>query len=353
MRTTSTRGRDSAKAAQKSGFFARWIAGVAALAFVLSPQTAPAQETASEGQINFFIGVAVGGGYDAYARTLGPFMARYLPGKPTVVFRNMPAADGLSLAVHVATIAPRDGTVLAISPAQLYLPQVLTPGKFNFDVRKLNWIGTISTTTDVLGVFKTTNVVTIEDAKKHEVPLGAVGRLGTGTIYPLLSNALLGTKFKTIHGYQGGADIFLAMERGEVQGRVNQWNSWESQRPQWIKEGKLNFLFQSGPPVLKDVPRLVDLVKTQKEKDLIDVIDLLNVIGRSIYTTPDVPPERLAMLRKAFDQAVADPEFIAQMMQKRLELNPREGAALQADFERELGSVEEIGRELKKILDVH
>jgi tripartite-type tricarboxylate transporter receptor subunit TctC len=332
------------------------MAGLAATALALAPVTGSAQEktaTGSDGQISFYIGVAVGGGYDGYARAIAPFLSKYLPGKPTVVLRNMPAADGLSLAVHMATIAPQDGSAIAISPAQLYLPQVLTPGKFNFDVRKLNWIGTISSTTDVMGVFKTTNVATIEDAKKQEVLLGAVGRLGTGTIYPLLSNALLGTKFKTIHGYQGGADIFLAMERGEVQGRVNQWNSWEAQRPQWIKEGKLNFLFQSGPPAVKDVPRLVDLMKTPEQKALIDVIDLLNVIGRSIYTTPGVAPERLAILRKAFDQAVADPEFIAMMKQKGLELNPRGGAELQADFERELTSVEEIGRELKKILDVH
>jgi tripartite-type tricarboxylate transporter receptor subunit TctC len=333
-----------------------WIACLAT-ALAISTNSASAADDSpaagSDTQLVFYIGVSVGGGYDAYARAIGPFLSRYLPGKPTVIFRNMPAADGLTLATFMANTAPRDGSVIAISPAQLYLPQVLTPGKFNFDVRKLSWVGTISTTTDVLGVFSATNVKTVEDAKKHEVPLGAVGRLGTGTIYPLLSNAMLGTKFKIIHGYAGGADIFLAMERGEVHGRVNQWNSWETQRPAWIKDGKLNFLFQSGPPVVKDVPRLVDLVQTPDQKAMIDVIDLLNVIGRSLYTTPGVAPGRVTTLRKAFDQAIADPEFIETMKKKGLELNPRRGAELQSDFERELSSVDEIGRNLVKILDVH
>jgi tripartite-type tricarboxylate transporter receptor subunit TctC len=335
----------------------RWSIGFALTCFLsgagasLAADDMPAASSAQT--ISFYVGASTGGGYDSYARTIAPFLGRYLPGKPTVIVRNMPAADGLALANYVNNIAPRDGTVLAISPAQVYLPQVLTPGKFNFDVRQFGWIGTISTTTDVLAVFKTTNVASIEDAKKKEVPLGAVGVVGTGTIYPLLSNALLGTKFRIIHGYPGGTEINLAMENGEVQGRVNQWNSWLTQRPNWIQEGKLSYLFQSGPPVLENVPRLVDLVTTPQQKAMVGVIDLLQLVGRSIYTTPALAPERLEVIRKAFENAVADPEFIEGMKRRGLELNPRKGTELQAELDRRLQSLDEVGRNLGAILNSH
>ena len=326
---------------------------VLALALLLSASLArAADETPSaSAPIAFYIGTSPGGGHDAYARTLAAFLGRHLPGAPNFILRNMPAGDGMALANLINAGAPRDGSVLAISPAELYLPQVLSPGKFGFDVRQFGWVGTIATTSEAMGVFKTTGVATIDDAKRSSIVMGAVGPLGTASVYPKLANAFLGTKFRVIHGYPGGSEVFLAMDHGEVQGRVNQWSSWVSQRSNWLSEGRINFLLQYGPSVLDGVPHFADLVRDPKARAIVDFVDLIQPAGRSIYTTPGTPPARLAVLRNAFDETMRDPEFIARVQQQKLELAPRRGDALQADFDRAIGAAAGLGGDIKAILD--
>jgi tripartite-type tricarboxylate transporter receptor subunit TctC len=280
------------------------------------------------------------------------FHGKYLPGSPTFVFRNLPAGDGMALANLVANALPRDGSVLAISPAEVYMSQVLTPGKFGYDVRKFGWIGTISTVSEVLAVYKSSGIATIDDAKQRPVDVGAVGPLGSGSMYPTLANALIGAKFQIVHGYPGGSELHLALDRGEVQGRVNQWNSWLREESALIDAGKLNYLLQFGPKVLDGVPELVDLVTSQRDKDMVGMIDLLQLVGRSIYTTPGVPAERLALLRAAFDKTVRDPDFLAQMKRAHLDVLPREGVDLQNDFETKLRSAAETGAALRSVLKV-
>jgi tripartite-type tricarboxylate transporter receptor subunit TctC len=336
-------------AARRSLSTARLVVALCGLAIACA---AFAAGGAPAGQIDFYIGTSSGGGYDQYARILAMYLGKYLPGSPTFVFRNMPAGDGMALAKLVANALPGDGSVLAISPAEVYMSQVLTPGKFGYDVRKFGWVGTISTVSEVLAVYKSSEIATIEDAKRKSVEIGAVGPLGSGSMYPTLANALIGTKFQIVHGYPGGTELHLALDQGEVQGRVNQWNSWLREESPLIKAGKLNYLLQFGPKVLDGVPELVDLVPTQKDKDMVGMIDLLQLVGRSIYSTPDVPPERLAVLRAAFDKTMRDPDFLAKMKLAHLDVAPREGVDLQHDFETRLRSAEETGAALKTVLNI-
>jgi tripartite-type tricarboxylate transporter receptor subunit TctC len=337
----------------KAALLSACCAGLQFLAGTSGCMAADASSVSGAGkQITFYIGTSAGGGYDSYARTLGIFLARHLPGSPTFVFRNMPAGDGMALANLVYNVSSRDGSVLAISPAELYLPEVLSPGKFDYDVRRFGWVGTMSTTTEVLAVLKSSGINSIEDAKRKEAVLGAVGPLGTGSIYPQLSNSFLDTKFRVIHGYPGGSEINLAMASNEVQGRVNQWNSWVAQESNLIDEGKLSYLLQFGPKILDNVPQLSELVSTPKEKAMVRLIDLLQLVGRSVYTSPGVAPATLAMLRKAFDDTMLDPEYIDRMKQQKLDLYHRPGVDLQEDFNRALLSADEVSGDLRAILNI-
>lgn len=302
--------------------------------------------------ITFVVGTSAGGGYDLYGRTLMKFMPKHIPGNPRVIVQNMPGAGGTVAANYVANVAPRDGTTMAMCSSGFVLQQALRPEKVKYDTRALGWVGTISTMTDILAVFKTSGVKTIDDAKQKAVPIGGAGRYGTLSMQPMLVNALLGTKFKIVSGYKSGNEVNLAMDRGEVQGRTNQWVSWNSQRPEWVKQNKLNYLLQIGPalPELKGVPAFSDLVKTPEAKAMVDLLQVIQYVGRSVYMPPKVPELRLKALRQAFDETMKDSSFITRMEELKLEMRHRSGGELQADIERIMGGANKAAQDLKKTL---
>jgi len=173
-------------------------------------------------------------------------------------------------------------------------------------------------------------------------------------LQPALANALLGTKFKIVGGYAGGNEVNLAMERGEVQGRTNQWGSWEGQRPQWIAEKKLNYLLQIGPklPELANVPTFGEVVKDPSHKDMVNLLEVLQWVGRSVYTTPGVPEARLAMLRRAFDATMTDPEYIARTEKLKLDRYTRSGEQTQAYIDKVMRNSDVVAREFKKLVNL-
>jgi tripartite-type tricarboxylate transporter receptor subunit TctC len=305
--------------------------------------------------ISFFVGTSAGAGYDIYARTAAEFLPRYLPGNPRIIVQYLTGAAGVTLANQVYNIAPSDGSLIAMSPASIVLSELVDTGGIQFHSRELGWIGTLTTMTDVLAVFKSSGVNVIEDAKSKSIVIGAAGKIGNVNIYPSLSNALLGTKFKIVHGYAGGNEINLAMENGEVQGRSNQWDSWKAQRPDWIKDGKLSYLLQFGPKIaeLGDVPRLADLVSDPAQRSMVDLVEIIELVGRSIFTSPKISPARLAILRTAFDQTMNDPEYLARMKELGLETSSRKGQELQTDLDRASAITPEIRRQLIETLDLH
>jgi tripartite-type tricarboxylate transporter receptor subunit TctC len=304
-------------------------------------------------QVTFIVGTGPGGGYDTNARVLARHWARHVPGQPNIVIQNMPGSGGVSAAAHVYNVAAKDGSVVAICPAEMLLAEALDSRTVRFDSSKFRWIGTIATLTDILAVYKTTGVATIEDAKKKVVVLGATAGTGSSYLEPALVNALLGTKFNIVKGYAGGSDaITLAMERNEVQGISKPWTSWKLSRPDWIKEGKLNYLLQIGPKdsELPDVPTFTELVSDPKEKSMVDLLELTQRAGRSVFGPPGVPESRVAALRKAFDETMADPEFRAKMKEMNLEVIPRKGAEFEAELTRVMASKDEAAQGIRKKL---
>jgi tripartite-type tricarboxylate transporter receptor subunit TctC len=283
-------------------------------------------------KIDLIIGYSSGGTYDLYARLVARHLGNHIPGKPIIVPRNMPGAGSRTAATWVYGIAPRDGTVLATADQSLALQQAVGDKRIKFDVTKFIYIGNPNIENNTTAAWHASGIKTIDDAKRREVTAGATGG-STSSQYPKAMNALLGTKFKIILGYPGGNDINLAMERGEVDVRgSNSWASWKATRPHWLAEKKIKILVQIGlkkAPDLPDVPLLMDLATNAEDRALLRLLSASTAVGRPIFTTPEVPAERVAALRKAFEEMVRDPAFLDEARKENFDIDPVLGEALQ------------------------
>ncbi|HEY2532564.1 MAG TPA: hypothetical protein VGJ20_32300 [Xanthobacteraceae bacterium] len=307
-------------------------------------------------QITLVVGTGPGGGYDAYARLVARYMKAHIPGQPNIVVQNMPGSAGVAAAAYMYNVARRDGTFIAANPPDYLLAELWSPEQMRFDSRKFGWLGTVSTITDVLTVFRSSGVQTIADARTKELTIGATAAIATNSLEPALANALLGTKFRILKGYNGGSDpMTLAMGRGEIDGRANSWASWKLLRPNWIAEHLLSFLLQFGPkaPDLPPgVPAMADLATTKRDKDFVSMLGITQYTGRAMFTTPDVPSECLEALRTAFDLTMADPTFAAEMTKLAFDLHPQKGADLQAAIERAMRERDGVMPQLKALLSL-
>jgi tripartite-type tricarboxylate transporter receptor subunit TctC len=230
-------------------------------------------------------------------------------------------------------VAPKDGaTIMAIFQNMPSL-QATGGAGVDFDVRKFGWIGNTTNTPNMINSWHTTGIKTIKDVMERELVVGAPGVASTSYIYPAALNAMVGTKFKIVAGYPGGNDVNLAMEKGEVGGRgSNSLASWKSGHPQWISEKKIYFLVQIAPeksPELPDVQLMADLARNDEDRAVLTFLSADIGISRAFVTTPEAPAERLAALRQAFDQLMADKEFLADADQTRMDISPSSGQVAQ------------------------
>jgi tripartite-type tricarboxylate transporter receptor subunit TctC len=283
--------------------------------------------------VNMIIGFGAGGGYDRWARVIGRHIGKHLPGKPSVIPQNMPGAGSYVAASYIYTVAPKDGTVFgAIARDAALGPLSGAPGA-KFDPLKMSWIGTPTKETNVCISFHTSKVKTIQDLFKQELIVGDTGP-GTGTrTYPKVLNAMLGTKFKLVGGFKSSVDVMLAMERGEVDGICESYASVWRRHRDWIEKKTINILFQGGAapdPALKGVPFILDFAKTEEQKSAVRYIYAGQGIGRPFVAPPDLETGRLQLLRSAFDATMKDPEFLAEAKKSKLDLEPENGAYLEA-----------------------
>jgi tripartite-type tricarboxylate transporter receptor subunit TctC len=245
----------------------------------------------------------------------------------------MPGGGSLIAANHIYAIAPKDGTMLAIIARDAALAPLTGVSAGRFDPLKISWVGTPTTETNVCISTEKAKVRTFEDLLKQELIIGNTG-VGTGTYsYPKSLNGLLGTKFKLISGFPSSSDVFLAMERGEVDGICESLDSVIGKRPDWIASKKVNVLFQGGTgpnPALKGVPFVVDLARTAGDRQAIEFLYAGQGIGRPFVAPPGLPPDRLKMLRDAFDATVTNPDFVSDAKRQMLDVEPEDGAHLEA-----------------------
>jgi tripartite-type tricarboxylate transporter receptor subunit TctC len=265
---------------------------------------------------------------------LARHIGRHLPGNPTVVASNMPGAGGIACANFMYNIAPKDGTAIAILFQTMAEEQALGAQNVQFDVAKFNWIGRITSNVEMAYTWHTSPTKTIEDAKRRETIMGASGP--ATFVYPLLLNNIIGTRFKVVRGYQGGRELNLAMQRGEVEGTTTSFNTITT-TTDWLTTGQLNILVQYAPerhPGLPNVPTVGELVSTPDDKELFSFLTQGSAVGRSFAAPPGVPREQVEILRAAFDATMKDPQFLAEIKQAKAEFDPMSGQNLQQLFER-------------------
>jgi tripartite-type tricarboxylate transporter receptor subunit TctC len=309
-------------------------AGLAtALATTIASLAAAQAPSLAGKNVTMIIGFGPGGGYDLWGRVMARHIGKHLPGNPTVVPQNMPGGGSFNAANHIYTIAPKDGTVLGIIARDAALGPLTGAAGARFDPLKITWVGTPTMETNVCIATQKAKVKTYKELLESELIIGNTG-VGTGTYsYPKALNGMLGTKFKLISGFPSSTDVFLAMERNEVDGICESLDSVIGKRPDWIESKKVNVLFQGGVepnPTLKGVPFIVDLARNAEEKQSIEFLYAGQGIGRPFVAPPDLPADRLKMLRDAFNATMKDPDFIADVKKQKLDLEPEDGEHLEA-----------------------
>jgi tripartite-type tricarboxylate transporter receptor subunit TctC len=287
--------------------------------------------------VDLEIGYSAGGGYDLYARLVARYLGRHIPGSPSVVPKNRPGAGSLLLANWLYAAAPRDGTAIGAMSRGAAFDPLLGERGAQFDASKFGWLGSAHEEVSVCVALPSSGIAKFDDLLSKQLALGATG-VGDDTYqFPTLINAVLGTKFKIIALYPGSEELTRALEHGDVQGRCGwSWSSLIATRPDWIKSKKIAVLVQMSltrHPGLTDVPLIMDLAKTDAQRQIFKLVFAQEVMGRPYAAPPDVPADRLAALRQAFVETMKDKDFLAGAQQAGLEIDPVSGERLQALIE--------------------
>ncbi len=328
--------------------------GVAGLAFCLTDAGAALGQSVEEfyngKQIDLFVSVA-NGGNGVYARPMAKYMRRYIPGNPNIVIREMPGAGGLTVANYVAQTANKEGLAFTtVNRGILIDPLLKTPGA-NFDASKLRSIGSLGSEVAVCALNALSPVETVQKARESVAVLGSIGPTTITTTYPHLLNTVAGTKFKVVTGYPTTGEIMLAMERREVDGICVSYGTLNTARPDWIPGKKVNVLVQfsfNPHPNLKGVPTLRDLVRDGDSEKMAEFYTMPDELARPYFAPQEVPADRLAALRKAFEATLKDPEFQAEASQLKLEVDYMSGE----DMERRLKTLYAIpDSTVQKVID--
>jgi tripartite-type tricarboxylate transporter receptor subunit TctC len=272
-------------------------------------------------QISVIVPTPPGGGYDLYARVLIAHMPRHIPGNPNMIVQTMVGGAGLQAVNYVYNQAPRDGTVISAAHSSASTGPMLSPKGAQYDVNKLIWLGSVSADAFVSYLWNPAPVKSFEELKTKEAIVGGAA-IGSASIdYAVIARDLFGLKLKIVTGYQGSADVKLAMERHEIHGTFgNMWSDLKAQQPRWVPDKVVQLIGQFGlkkHPELPDVPLFVDLAKTQEEKQILELLLARQDYAKAYFGPPDIPPARVAILRRAFDETMKDPAFLADMEKSR------------------------------------
>jgi tripartite-type tricarboxylate transporter receptor subunit TctC len=313
---------------------ARRSAALLAFATMFSAQPAGAQEAFYKGKnISLIIASNTAGGYDTYGRLLARHLGTHLPGNPNVVVQNMPGAGGVRGANHLYNVAAKDGTVIGIFDQAVFLDQLLGVPGIRADAQKFNWIGRLVGNSAVLFAWHTAAVKKIEDALTQPLIVAASG--SSSRLNWTALNTLVGTKFKLIVGYEGPSTAKIAMERGEVEALSLPWPVLRNENRDWLRDHKVSLLLQTGLQKnadLPDLPRMVDLAKNEDDRKVLEIFGGSSVVGRAFVAPPGLPKERVADLRRAFDEMVKSPEFLADVDRLHFDVDVMSGADMQTFF---------------------
>ena len=325
----------------------------------LTGASAPAQaaDFYAGKQIVFLIGGDAGGGYDLYARALSRHMNRFIPGNPVFVPRNQPGAGSGTAAAYLASVAPKDGTTIgALFPGVIIGPLLEEKQQGLYDPTKFVYLGSADSGTRVCITYENSKIKTFDQTQTNKVIIGASAAGGSTRDYAYLHQNAAGGQFNVVSGYKGTVDIFLAMERGEVDGMCGlDWSSLKSQRPSWVAETKINILVQNGlesdPELDKmGVPTIWKFIKKDEDKRAVEMVFSQQIFGRPYIAPPGTHADQVKILRDAFMQTVKDPEFQADTEKNRLDVTPSSGERVQSVVEKLYAPPKETIKRAKEII---
>ncbi len=283
--------------------------------------------------IEIIVGYPTGASNDVYARALAQRMGAHIPGKPSIIVRNMPGAGSFLAANYMTSQAPRDGTSIGMIAPTAPLDERLGTAGARFRTSAFNWLGRVNSLVNVIFMAKRSPVANIADARARESTLAGTGAGSAVSIYPTVLDNVIGARFRLVMGYRGSAEAMLAVERGEAEGHCTGWETLKTLHPDWIANGDARLIVQfalARHPELPNVPTAVELASTPEQKSLLAAVVNASEVGSAFFTTPDAPADRVEALRRAFDETMADPDFIADLGQARVGLSPMRGEALQS-----------------------
>jgi tripartite-type tricarboxylate transporter receptor subunit TctC len=309
----------------------RLLALFLAAAFVLPARAEPVADFYAGKTITLIIGSGVGGSYDAGGRLVAQYLKRYIPGNPTVVPQNMPGASSVRAAEYIFNVAPRDGTTLGFVQPTVVLNKVLDPNA-KYDPRQLTWIGRLQRMVFVGVGWHDAPARSVEEAKQNEIIVAGNAATGAGVMVPWALNALAGTKFKVVRGYESAAANLLALQRGEVQGIGSTGLADITGRPEFIEKKLVNILYVIDlvrTPKFPDSPTVVELGRSEDDRKILTLLGNPSTIGQAVMAPPDIPEERTAALRQAFAEMLKDPQFIADAKRREIDVNFLGGLDLQ------------------------
>jgi tripartite-type tricarboxylate transporter receptor subunit TctC len=304
--------------------------------------------------VTFVIGGGAGGGVDAFARTLAPYLTKHLPGSPAVKITNMGASGGIQGVQYLASVAPHDGTYIGTTNAGPIAEPMMGQVKVTYHVGDFRWIGSLTRGDTVCAMWRDSKIKTIEDARGREVPMASTGATSAPTRATLLTAHILGLKFKPIPGYDGGTAL-LALERGEVEGTCTTLGSLRTTRPEWVRNGQLRLLVQvsmTKDPDFPNVPRLADLLHDETQRSMLEFLQAPYEFNNPLMLPPGAPDEALLVWREAFQRAVTDKAYLAEAEIRLQNIAPRNGSEVEVLVRRMLETPPDIIERLKQVTDI-
>jgi tripartite-type tricarboxylate transporter receptor subunit TctC len=302
--------------------------------------------------VTVYVGVSPGGIYSSFAQILVRHMEKHMPGHPNFIVQHMEGAGGARAVDYVYNVAAKDGTVFMTPNPGVALRVLLKIGNTKYAPEKLNWLGGWGDAVNTLTLLEPAPVKTVDEAKKKEVVLGAIGKNGNSYWIPALMNSQLGTKFKIISGYQGGTPIRLAIEKHEVDGWCGQWEGWKLAKPELLRDGKLVHLVQLAARRSKDlptVPLLSELATTDEQRAIFKIVQT-GIADRAFVAPPDVPKDRLTAAAKAYQATLRDPAFLADAHKAQFEVDPVDGKEIQEFIRETMATTPERAEKMRKAM---
>jgi tripartite-type tricarboxylate transporter receptor subunit TctC len=304
--------------------------------------------------VTIYVAGTAGGGIDLYARLLGRHLGRHIPGRPTVTVQLMPGAGGIRAANFLAEQAPRDGTAITTFAGGPILEPLIGARNPGYDMSQFTWVGAVTKDFGLCMAWGASPFRTIDDVKKQQMVVGGTGAGSETDTWPVVLNEVLGTRFKLVTGYVGSQETILAIERGETHGRcVFSHSALKTAKPDWLRDKKINVLLLTALEKSSDfpgVPAVVDLVSKPEDRALLELMVAPGAMARPFVAPPGVPAGKAALLRRAFDATMQDPEFRAEAARIQADVAPTTGEDVQQLVERIYATPKPVIERIKKLL---